>query len=194
MFVTIASQRPADISPTIVSQLHNFFIHRLANDRDLFIIDNTISTLDALSRSLIPGLSQGCCVATGTAFDLPLVIQVDRLPSDKQPASEDVDLEKLGGRLPLARSCDGGVRLSQKGNTGMYRPRKQFDKVRSAIFARAFVSLPVTPYRFRCWAYRLPRIIWFDHSMKSASSTCAICHSPLSNSAFLNRNSLQLSP
>src|SRR5260221_2961766 len=26
--------RSADISPTIVSQLHNFFIHRLVNDRD----------------------------------------------------------------------------------------------------------------------------------------------------------------
>lgn len=100
MFVTIASQRPADISPTIVSQLHNFFIHRLVNDRDLYLIDNTISTLDALSRNLIPGLSQGCCVVTGTAFDLPMVIQVDRLPSDKQPASEDVDLEKLWGEAP----------------------------------------------------------------------------------------------
>ncbi|RTQ34495.1 ATP-binding protein [Variovorax gossypii] len=100
MFVTIASQRPADISPTIVSQLHNFFIHRLVNDRDLFLIDNTISTLDALSRSLIPGLSQGCCVVTGTAFELPMVIQVDRLPSNKQPASEDVDLEKLWSEAP----------------------------------------------------------------------------------------------
>lgn len=95
MFITLASQRPADISSTIVSQLHNFFIHRLVNDRDLYLIDNTISTLDALSRSLIPGLSQGCCVVTGTAFELPMVIQVDRLPSSKQPASEDVDLDKL---------------------------------------------------------------------------------------------------
>lgn len=95
MFITIASQRPADISSTIVSQLHNFFIHRLVNDRDLYLIDNTISTLDALSRSLIPGLSQGCCVVTGTAFELPMVIQVDRLPNGKQPASEDVDLDKL---------------------------------------------------------------------------------------------------
>ncbi|MES2879550.1 MAG: ATP-binding protein [Pseudomonadota bacterium] len=102
MFVTIASQRPADISPTIVSQLHNFFIHRLVNDRDLFLIDNTISTLDALSRSLIPGLSQGCCVVTGTAFDLPMVIQVDRLANNKQPASEDVDLEKLWSEPPAS--------------------------------------------------------------------------------------------
>lgn len=102
MFITIASQRPADISPTIVSQLHNFFIHRLVNDRDLYLVENTISTLDALSRSLIPGLSQGCCVVTGTAFELPMVIQVDRLPSHKQPASEDVDLERLWSSPPMA--------------------------------------------------------------------------------------------
>lgn len=100
MFITIASQRPADISPTIVSQLHNFFIHRLVNERDLYLIDNTISTLDALSRGLIPGLSQGCCVVTGTAFELPMVIQVDRLPNNKQPASEDVDLDKLWSEPP----------------------------------------------------------------------------------------------
>lgn len=100
MFVTIASQRPADISSTIVSQLHNFFIHRLVNDRDLYLVDNTITTLDALSRGLIPGLSQGCCVVTGTAFELPMVIQVDRLPSHKQPASEDVNLERLWSEAP----------------------------------------------------------------------------------------------
>jgi uncharacterized protein len=95
IFVTIASQRPADISPTIVSQLHNFFIHRLVNDRDLFLIDNTITTLDKLSRSQIPTLAQGCCVVTGTSFELPMVLQVDRLKKNKQPDSEDVDLEAL---------------------------------------------------------------------------------------------------
>ena len=93
----MASQRPADISPTIVSQIHNFFVHRLVNERDLFLIDNTITTLDSLSRSLIPGLSQGCCVVTGTAFDLPMLLQVDRLEKKLQPASEDVDLESLWG-------------------------------------------------------------------------------------------------
>lgn len=95
VFVTISSQRPADISATIVSQLHNFFIHRLVNERDLYLIDNTITTLDSLSRGLIPSLAQGCCVVTGTAFDLPMILQVDRLATAKQPDSEDVDLEVL---------------------------------------------------------------------------------------------------
>jgi hypothetical protein len=67
----------------------------LVNDRDLFLIDNTISTLDNLSRSIIPNLSRGCCIVTGTAFDLPLLLQVDELEKNKQPDSEDVDLEKL---------------------------------------------------------------------------------------------------
>lgn len=95
MFITLSSQRPADISPTIVSQLHNFFIHRLVNERDLYLLDNTISTLDNLSRSLIPNLSKGCCIITGTSFDLPMVLQVDRLDIARQPDSEDVNLEKL---------------------------------------------------------------------------------------------------
>lgn len=95
MFLTLSSQRPADISPTIVSQIHNFFIHRLVNDRDLFLIDNTISTLDSMSRSMIPNLSRGSCVITGTAFDLPMLLQVDELEKEKQPDSEDVDLETL---------------------------------------------------------------------------------------------------
>lgn len=95
MFITLSSQRPADISPTIVSQLHNYFIHRLVNERDLYLLDNTISTLDNLSRSLIPNLSKGCCIITGTSFDLPMTLQIDKLEISRQPDSEDVNLAKL---------------------------------------------------------------------------------------------------
>jgi len=97
MYLTLCSQRPADISPTIMSQLHNFFIHRLVNDKDLLLIDNTISTLDRLSKELIPNLSKGCCIVTGTAFDLPIVMQVDKLKDGSRPDSDDVDLNELWG-------------------------------------------------------------------------------------------------
>lgn len=97
MFLTLSSQRPADISPTIMSQIHNFFIHRLVNDKDLFLLDNTISTLDNISKKMIPNLSQGSCVVTGTSFTLPMLLQVDLLDKVFQPDSEDVDLEELWG-------------------------------------------------------------------------------------------------
>lgn len=87
VFLTLSSQRPADISATIMSQIHNFFIHRLVNDKDLFLLDNTISTLDTLSK--------GCCIITGTSFNLPLVVQVDKLERQHQPDSEDVNLAEI---------------------------------------------------------------------------------------------------
>lgn len=95
VYLTLSSQRPADISPTIVSQIHNFFIHRLVNERDLMLLDNTISTLDASSKSLIPTLAKGCCVLTGTAFDLPMILKIDPLLEGQRPASDDVNLEAL---------------------------------------------------------------------------------------------------
>ncbi|WP_297339331.1 ATP-binding protein [Pseudophaeobacter sp.] len=95
VFLTLASQRPADISPTVVSQLHNYFIHRLVNDRDLALLENTISTLDSLSRGQIPTLPQGACVVTGTSFDIPMLMQVDKLPKEQEPDSSDVNLAEL---------------------------------------------------------------------------------------------------
>ena len=44
VFVTISSQRPNDISPTITSQAHNYFIHRLLNERDLKAIASAVSS------------------------------------------------------------------------------------------------------------------------------------------------------
>ncbi len=44
----------------------------LVNDPDAHLVNNTISMLVALSRSLITGLSQGCCMVTGIAFELPM--------------------------------------------------------------------------------------------------------------------------
>ena len=95
MYLTLSSQRPADISPTIMSQLHNFFIHRLVNDRDLFLLENSISTLDSLSRGMIPNLSRGCSIVTGTSFDLPMVVQFQKLDIEHQPDSDDVNLSDL---------------------------------------------------------------------------------------------------
>ncbi|MGI2107738.1 ATP-binding protein [Shewanella frigidimarina] len=94
-FLTLSSQRPADISPTIMSQLHNFFIHRLVNDRDLMLLENTISSLDNLSRQMIPNLSKGCSIVTGTSFDIPMVVQFDEMPEGSKPDSDDVDIADL---------------------------------------------------------------------------------------------------
>lgn len=94
-FLTLSSQRPADISPTIMSQLHNFFIHRLVNDRDLKLLENTISSLDDLSRQMIPNLSKGCAIITGSSFDIPMVVQFKEMLDGSRPDSDDIDIATL---------------------------------------------------------------------------------------------------
>lgn len=94
-FITLASQRPYDISPTIISQLHNYFIHRLVNDQDLRMIANTVNSLDSISKNQIPNLAPGQCIITGTSFEMPLLIQVTKLPREGSPTSENADLVKL---------------------------------------------------------------------------------------------------
>lgn len=94
-YLTISSQRPYDISPTIISQLHNYFIHRLVNDMDLKMLAHTVTTLDSLSKERIPNLSPGQCILTGTLFDLPLLIQVKKLDLEKSPNSNNADILKL---------------------------------------------------------------------------------------------------
>lgn len=94
-YVTLASQRPADISPTIMSQIHNYFIHRLVNDNDLLMISNTISTLDSISKKQIPTLAPGQCIITGTSYELPILVQVKKLLPKESPNSENADLLTL---------------------------------------------------------------------------------------------------
>ena len=94
-FLTLSSQRPADISPTIMSQLHNFFIHRLVNERDLKLLESTISSLDDLSRQMIPNLAKGCAVITGTSFDIPMVVQFNEMAEGSRPDSDDIDISAL---------------------------------------------------------------------------------------------------
>ncbi len=92
VFLTIASQRPSDISDTLISQLHNYFLHRLVNSEDIKAIGKTVSFLDAASFEMIPILPQGACVVTGTACNFPVIVQVDILDTNKRPRSNTIDL------------------------------------------------------------------------------------------------------
>ena len=94
-YLTIASQRPHDISPTLTSQINNYFIHRLVNDLDLRMLSNSISFLDNISKELIPTLNPGECILTGQLVKLPIIVCVDKLKDKNSPKSENVDLDEL---------------------------------------------------------------------------------------------------
>ena len=91
-FLTIASQRPSDISETIISQLHNYFIHRLVNNEDIRAIGKAVSFIDNNSFEMIPVLPQGACIFTGISSNFPVLVQVDLLPEPFRPQSTTVNL------------------------------------------------------------------------------------------------------
>ena len=93
-YLTLSSQRPADISPTILSQVHNYFIHRLVNDNDLRMLINTMPTLDKTSFNKIPSLGKGEVIITGNAIQVPVFVKVDK-EEVIRPNSDDVILTEL---------------------------------------------------------------------------------------------------
>jgi uncharacterized protein len=95
VFVTISSQRPNDISPTIISQAHNYFIHRLVNQKDLQTIANAVSYIDRITGESIPTLPTGTCIFSGVASQMPLKIDVTELPDLNKPKSETLKYETL---------------------------------------------------------------------------------------------------
>jgi len=94
-YVTLSSQRPADILPSIVYQIHNFFIHRLVNELDLQIVGRTTSTLDHASFEAIPSLGKGECVITGADFSFPVLALIDWNELEPRPHSNDLVLTDL---------------------------------------------------------------------------------------------------
>ena len=93
-FLTLSSQRPADISSTIMSQLHNFLIHRLVNEKDLKMLENTMPTLDRNAYQMISSLGQGEAIITGNAIQVPVFTKIEKEKINR-PKSDDIILTKL---------------------------------------------------------------------------------------------------
>ncbi|RYE56532.1 MAG: ATP-binding protein [Sphingobacteriales bacterium] len=90
VFLTISSQRPYDISDTIISQLHNYLLHRLINNKDIEAIARTVSYLDKVSFDSLSILPQGGCILAGLSADLPVVMRIDKMPEENKPHNETI--------------------------------------------------------------------------------------------------------
>lgn len=94
VFLTIASQRPSDISSTIISQLHNYFLHRLINNKDIEAVEKTISYLDKVSFEALPILPTGSCIFAGLAAQVPVMIDIGEIGKGHEPKSDTINLVK----------------------------------------------------------------------------------------------------
>lgn len=88
VFLTVSSQRPSDISDTIISQLHNYFIHRLINNFDIQKVERTISYLDRVSAESLSILPTGTCILAGISAHIPVIVDIDEIPEEYEPLNK----------------------------------------------------------------------------------------------------------
>ena len=103
LYLWVSSQRPSDISQTIISQMHNYFIHKLVNPLDLSRIRKAVAFLDENALDAVTVLGPGECVVSGTGVNMPCFVLVKQLEKEYRPNSENVRLFGENGILESRR-------------------------------------------------------------------------------------------
>lgn len=89
--LVLSSQRPSELSPTVLSQCNSFLLHRISNDRDQELIQKLVpDNLRGLLREL-PTLPTQQAILLGWAAELPIMIRMNDLADHERPHSDDPD-------------------------------------------------------------------------------------------------------
>lgn len=89
--LVLSSQRPSELSPTVLSQCNSFLLHRISNDRDQELVHKLVpDNLKGLLREL-PSLPSQNAILLGWALELPVLVKMNDLPKSQQPHSDDPD-------------------------------------------------------------------------------------------------------
>ena len=94
----LITQRPSDLSSTVLSQCSNFIVFRMFHPDDLKIITSITNSVGTDSIEKVKSLSNGCSLCFGVAFKVPLVAKLE-LPNP-MPKSTSLNV-KDGWFLPI---------------------------------------------------------------------------------------------
>lgn len=83
----VASQRPTELDPTILSQCNTIFAMRLANQADQEALRAAVPDASTSLLSCLPSLGLGEAIAVGEGVPMPTRIRFDALPRDCVPRS-----------------------------------------------------------------------------------------------------------
>lgn len=83
----VASQRPTELDPAILSQCNTIFAMRLANTADQEALQAAVPDASTSLLSCLPSLGLGEAIAVGEGVPLPTRIRFDALPRDVIPKS-----------------------------------------------------------------------------------------------------------
>lgn len=89
--LVLSSQRPSELSPTVLSQCNSFLLHRISNDRDQELVHRLLpDNMRGVLREM-PSLPSQYAVLLGWASELPVMVKMRTLPKSQCPQSDDPD-------------------------------------------------------------------------------------------------------
>lgn len=83
----VSTQRPSELSSTVLAMCSNWFTLRLTNERDLQALRYAMESGNELMIRQVSGLPRGDAIAFGSAFNLPLRISIHQ--AEPSPRSSD---------------------------------------------------------------------------------------------------------
>lgn len=93
LFLLVASQRPSELSKTVLSQCSNFVVHRIQNPDDLSQIRQMTPFISDSVLKRLPSLPKQHALVFGSSVNLPTTFKVRR--ADPLPASTDAQIVDL---------------------------------------------------------------------------------------------------
>ena len=92
VLLNLISQRPVELSETVMSQCANYLIFKTTHPRDIEYITQMVPYITEEIIEKQKGLQPGYCLGFGSAFKVPLIIKMD-LPNPV-PNSDNVNIMK----------------------------------------------------------------------------------------------------
>ena len=92
LLLGISSQRPSELSKTVVSQCSNFIIHRVQNPDDLQYISRMVPYINQGMIDRLTYLQTGNALVFGTAINLPTLTRFEE--ASPKPDSENVKISE----------------------------------------------------------------------------------------------------
>ncbi len=99
VILDIISQRPVEISDTVIAQCQNFLIFKMTHPKDIKYIEEMLPNISSDVIEKMKVLQPGTCVAFGTAFKIPMICKLD-MPNPR----------------PFSASCDVSTYWDSKTN------------------------------------------------------------------------------
>lgn len=87
--LVLSSQRPSELSETVLSQCNSFILHRITNDRDQELIKRLVPDTAHGILNDLPTLPQRYAIVLGAITSVPVLIETPPLKEDFRPQSDD---------------------------------------------------------------------------------------------------------